>query len=151
MKILIKKEELPDNPVNFLRAQGYGYIQGRGDKQDSFAKRLYGGEFPRLHMYVNDRGDKWEFHLHLDQKPVSYKGSNAHSGEYDGDVVETEIKHLEEALFGKQGGERNIKNQNAKIKNNNELFKAEDRIGEGDIEDDIGLDKKKSFWKKLFS
>ena len=45
-------------------------------------------------MYFEDRPDRIVFDLHLDQKQASYAGNNMHNAEYDGPVVEEEIKDL---------------------------------------------------------
>ena len=160
---------MADNPANFLRRAGYGFLQARGDKQDSFARRLYSSAFPRLHVYVNDRGDKWEFHLHLDQKPVSYEGSNAHSGEYEGPILEEEIGRLKReagirnqaSAVGSQApgsgkreagsGKPNIERGARKISSLGRSASAEERLGQGNLDEAGVAEKKKSFWRKLFS
>jgi len=60
-----------------------------------------GGEYPRFHLFIKkDEDGDFLFSLHLDQKKSSYKGSSAHSGEYEGELVEREkeriIKIIEE-------------------------------------------------------
>jgi hypothetical protein len=49
-------------------------------------------------MYVEEDGDNYSFNLHLDQKQPSYSGSRAHSGEYDGELVESEMERLKAYL-----------------------------------------------------
>jgi len=46
--------------------------------------------YPRFHIYLreNKRTSEIFFNLHLDQKKPIYKGVPAHSGEYEGEVVE---------------------------------------------------------------
>lgn len=165
MKLFIEKEKLSDNPAGFLRKQGYGFIQARGDKQDSFVRRLSSTDFPRLHMYVNERGEKWEFHLHLDQKPVSYKGSKAHSGEYEGRIVEAEIERLAGEVgienftthapsaspsTGTQHIAHNKMTEKKAIpkKTTGSGNSAEEKLGHGNLSD-VEVDSKKiPFWKK---
>lgn len=60
--------------------------------------RLGGRFYPRFHLYIKDKGDVIIFDLHLDQKKASYKGQRAHSGEYDGPLVEEEIGRIERWL-----------------------------------------------------
>ncbi|PIP19098.1 hypothetical protein COY23_00130 [bacterium (Candidatus Torokbacteria) CG_4_10_14_0_2_um_filter_35_8] len=49
-------------------------------------------------MYVNYSGDKIIFNLHLDQKKPSYVGAHKHNAEYEGEIVEAEIKRLKSLL-----------------------------------------------------
>ena len=94
MKLIIDKNKLDAAPEQFLRRAGYGYIRDRRSGQDSFVRRLGGGFYPRLHIYIEEQGDKAILNLHLDQKQASYAGAHAHNAEYDGDVVEREIERL---------------------------------------------------------
>lgn len=82
------------SPEQFIRQTGYGFIRDRHSGKESYVRRLGGGFYPRLHMYIEDRGDAVSFNLHLDQKQASYEGSNMHSGEYDGEVVESEMERI---------------------------------------------------------
>jgi len=50
--------------------------------------------YPRFHLYLKKDGETWVFNLHLDQKKPVYQGTSAHSGEYDGDVVEKEAERI---------------------------------------------------------
>ena len=84
---------LPEHARNFMRRAGYGEHMGR-EGQLSYTKRLGSGIYPRLHAYVEDRGGSIQVNLHLDQKSASYEGSHAHSGEYDGPLVEREMARL---------------------------------------------------------
>ncbi|MEX2436914.1 MAG: hypothetical protein WD471_02015, partial [Candidatus Paceibacterota bacterium] len=91
MKINIKKQGM--TLLNFMRKIGYSPDRKRyGDP--SFSRRLRGGPFPRFHVYVDDLGDEWMIKLHLDQKGASYEGHTAHSGEYDGSLVEEEVERI---------------------------------------------------------
>lgn len=100
MKILI------ENPYthsrNLLRRAGYALHQGR-DGEISYVRRLSGGgDYPRFHVYVNreEPGKLIEITLHLDEKKPSYEGFAAHSGEYEGEIVEQERNRL----LGSVGG-----------------------------------------------
>ena len=97
MKLKIEKSKIADTLV-FMRRCGYGYLRGRNGGQDSFVKRLRGELYPRFHLYIEDNGDCWSFNLHLDQKAPVYRGAVAHSGDYDGAVVETEMARIKSAL-----------------------------------------------------
>jgi hypothetical protein len=87
MKIQVPAEL---NPVEVVRRAGYGQVMDRRATEPSWARRLGSGIYPRFHIYI--KGDI--INLHLDQKQVSYDGYNAHSGEYDGETVETEGQRI---------------------------------------------------------
>jgi hypothetical protein len=77
------------NPRNIMRKCGYGENVKRSG-QAHYTRRLSGGEFPRFHAYLDKTDEGFQINLHLDQKSACYDGNNAHSGEYDGEVVENE-------------------------------------------------------------
>jgi hypothetical protein len=80
---------------NVMRSAGYAMQQNRKG-EISFTKRLAGADYPRFHVYINkeDPGVMMEVSLHLDEKKPSYEGSTAHSGQYDGEVVELEQQRI---------------------------------------------------------
>ena len=92
MKIKIEKRSGID-PVRVMRRAGYGLLKNRGGEM-AFAKHLDRNPFPRFHLYLEDEGDNWSLNLHLDQRAPVYKGVSAHSGEYDGPVVEKEAERI---------------------------------------------------------
>ena len=49
-------------------------------------------------MFIKQDRDKLFFNLHLDQKKPSYSGSSAHSGEYDGEIIEKEVERIKGIL-----------------------------------------------------
>lgn len=79
---------LADTARNLLRRAGYGEHRGF-EAQLSYTKRIQGTNFPRYHAYVEDRNGGMQLNLHLDQKEASH-GGHAHSGEYNGPLVERE-------------------------------------------------------------
>ena len=93
MKLLLPKTKIPDSE-RFIRRCGYGKIFDRRSGQISYARRLRHDLYPRFHVYVDDRGDNWQFNLHLDQRATVYKGATAHAGDYDGPVVEGEGERI---------------------------------------------------------
>jgi len=100
-----------------MRRSGYGYLRDKNTSVGSYVRRLGSNFYPRFHVYLEN-----DFiNLHLDQKQASYEGYSAHSGEYDGEVVERE-------------GER-IKNIMANLE-----------VSEGEIEPAV----KPGFWGKFF-
>lgn len=84
MKFTLNSNKL--NPLTAMRLAGYH--PDRFGK--SYIRRLSGGDFPRFHVYLREASGTLELNLHLDQKSACYQGSTAHSGDYDGDVLETE-------------------------------------------------------------
>jgi len=84
------------NPVEIIRRAGYGQVMDRRATEQSWSRRLGGGIYPRFHIYINGS----VINLHLDQKQASYEGSSAHSGEYNGEAVETEGYRIFEVMKG---------------------------------------------------
>lgn len=98
MKIIIKKENLPESPENILKKAGYHFLIDRNTQKESFSRRLGGGHYPRFHVYLDEKDGKTIIDLHLDQKQASYAGSHMHNAEYDGDLVEREISRLKKFI-----------------------------------------------------
>ncbi len=88
---------LCDNARNLMRRLGYGEHRGHGD-QLSYARRISGQPFPRYHAYVEDKDGGIQVNLHVDQKEASYTGSSAHSGEYEGPLVASEMRRLAQSI-----------------------------------------------------
>jgi hypothetical protein len=124
MKIILEKLDVM--PEIFLRDCGYRKIENPHKAGEaSFIRSLNFGQFyPRFHIYFNQLSDDLEINIHLDMKKPSYEGATAHSGEYDGELVEKEALRIRD-VFKKSVLSQNL-NQNAKIQ------------------------KKKSFWDKIF-
>ena len=99
MKILIPKSKMTD-PERAIRRCGYARVVDRRENQISYARRLAGGAslYPRFHVYIEEAGENWSVNLHLDQRATVYKGVTAHAGEYDGELVEQEGRHLQQIL-----------------------------------------------------
>lgn len=93
MKLFINNSDLDSTPALFLRNAGYTYIEARNG-QGSFARPIGGGRYPRFHVYIEEHPGQTVFNLHVDQKQASYEGVTAHSGEYDGPLVEGEVGRL---------------------------------------------------------
>jgi len=93
-------ENPKDSAANILRREGYNFLR----KDDvtgemSFVKRVGGGDYPRFHIYAKmDARGRIEVNLHLDQKKASYRGTAAHSGEYDGEILEREMENIKKAF-----------------------------------------------------
>ena len=97
MKIRFKEQ--PTKPPHvFMRDAGYARKLNH-DGDESFVRRLTGVEFPRFHVYVQyDALPTTSLSIHIDQKEHTYGGVNAHSGEYEGKVIEHELWRLHEVL-----------------------------------------------------
>ena len=107
MKFTIKN--LRENPLNLARKIGYYFLKEEKDEL-SFIRPLERSGYPRFHLYVKINKDELIFNLHLDQKrpiyPVRkfstsngvYKGAPAHSGEYEGLVIEKEVQRIKQIL-----------------------------------------------------
>jgi len=87
--------EQAQNPVEILRSAGYSYFKDPQSHEESFVVRLTPEFYPRFHVYVKHADNQVTFDLHLDQKKPSYGNNNLHSGEYDGPVVEHELKRID--------------------------------------------------------
>lgn len=103
MIIRFNKNEISDPEKNILRC-GYAKIIDRRMGKTSFAKRIHRDFYPRFHVYIKIENDAVIFDLHLDQKRPIYEGVTAHSGEYDGDVVEREMARVKELLISQNKG-----------------------------------------------
>jgi len=138
MKLTIKNSQLSQNPEQFLRRVGYGFIEDRRRGKQSFVRRLGAGFYPRLHMYIERQGDNVSFNLHLDQKQASYAGSNMHSGEYDGEVVQAEMERIKGLLSQETPGSTGVRpgaNSQAGMQNKKIAYDKEEE----------------GWWKKIFN
>ena len=110
-----------------MRSCGYLEIANpHKDNEISYARSLDPGRFyPRFHIYIESEDKKnLVLTLHLDAKKPSYEGTSAHSGEYDGEVVEQEAERIKKVL---------------------ERFKTEIPAKP------LGFQKEKSLWERLLS
>ena len=83
--------------------RSFGYVPERQDFKTGelkFYRMLRGSRYPRFHIYCALTPDekKATLNLHLDQKQPSYKGSRAHSGEYDGPLLQQEAMRLQQRI-----------------------------------------------------
>ncbi len=75
--------------------QKCGYAETSNAKRETSYVRVFGrGGYPRFHCYIEPADSGFTVNLHLDQKKPTYGEGTAHSGEYDGDVVEEEGKRI---------------------------------------------------------
>ncbi len=66
--------------------------------RESYVRTLAAHGFPRFHIYINETEDQYILNLHLDQKKPSYGKETAHSGEYDGAIVEQEATRIKSLI-----------------------------------------------------
>ncbi len=97
MQIKILKINLPD-PERSIKRCGYAAHVDRRTHETSYVRRLDRDLFPRFHLYVEEKGENYSLNLHLDQRAPIYAGVTAHSGEYDGVVVEREMERIRKLL-----------------------------------------------------
>lgn len=97
MKFIIKNPN--ETVVSLARKIGYRPMGVTGDEYN-IVRLLAGRDYPRFHIYVKkDHKDEiFYFNLHLDQKQPSYEGTAAHSGEYEGELVEKEAERIKKVV-----------------------------------------------------
>lgn len=81
-------------PRDLIRRCGYGEWRGDAEHETSYTRKLGSNNYPHFHIYLKVFSKYFEVSLHLDQKRPSYLPGRAHSGEYDGEVVENEAKRI---------------------------------------------------------
>ncbi len=78
-----------------MRRAGYGFEKINREKgEEAFSRRLGSGEYPKFHVYAHKESGSLIVNLHLDQKKPVYAGVTAHSGEYDGEIIEAEAERI---------------------------------------------------------
>lgn len=90
---------LKKNILMLMRSCGYapeGKDESTGELK--WTRPLMGRRYPRFHVYsrISPDNTKAILELHLDQKQPSYEGSHAHSGEYDGSVIDREAQRIQQ-------------------------------------------------------
>ena len=94
----IWNQPLKQNTKVFLNRLGYHESLDRRTQQASYIRRLGSDYYPRLHLYINLEESRVIFKLHLDEKKASYEGSNRHSGQYEGEILENEMHRIIKSL-----------------------------------------------------
>ena len=95
-------KDIKENIINVARKIGYLILELKSPNEYNMVRKLTGQHYPRFHIYVKQLGDNLYFSLHLDQKAPIYKGTHAHSGEYEGPVVENEADRIKQLLVGSE-------------------------------------------------
>ncbi len=100
MKFVVKNKS-GENVINLMREIGYHFQGINKEKEElTFTRSLGPNNYPRFHIYLKENKKTGEIfiNLHLDQKKPIYKGAPAHAGEYEGKVVEAEVKRIKQIL-----------------------------------------------------
>ena len=84
--------------INLARELGYRPLDVSAGGEFNLIRPVRGDDYPRFHIYAKEEGGKIVFNLHLDQKKPSYQGSPAHSGEYEGELIEKEAERIKELI-----------------------------------------------------
>ncbi len=92
MKLIFSDKK--ETALFLMRRVGYGFERKIETGEEAFSRRLGPNQFPKFHAYAKKEGDNLIVNLHLDQKKPTYSGSTAHSGEYDGEIVEQEAERI---------------------------------------------------------
>ena len=92
MKIKIPSVSIDADKL--IKRCGYAELRRRTG-ETSYVRRLRVYQFPRFHIYI----ENGYFNLHLDQKAPCYQGSSAHSGEYEGEILEKEKERIKETII----------------------------------------------------
>lgn len=92
------KGPFADNIYTMMRK--VGYIFQKKNSELNFIRPLDRNGYPRFHLYLEEKPETQEliFNLHLDQKKPSYGGTTAHSGEYEGGLVQKESERIKQIL-----------------------------------------------------
>lgn len=96
MKLTLNKSSLKENSVQLMRTAGYIFKRGIVGEEMSFERPLETSGFPKFHIYLTEDQNNIYLNLHLDQKRPSYAGTSAHSGEYDGELLNEEINRIKQ-------------------------------------------------------
>ena len=95
MKFVVRKQK--ENTANLARKLEYRPIETK-EGELVCVRYLGTSGYPRFHLYIKENKEELVLNLHLDQKKPSYSGSPAHSGEYEGEVVEKEAERIKKIL-----------------------------------------------------
>lgn len=129
--VLNFRQKFQFNSRNLLRECGYLEILDYKSGKISYVKKLQGDHYPRFHVYVSKEEPGYlQLNMHLDMKKPSYEGFSAHSGEYEGPLVEQEATRISQKLES--------------------LVMPANGVRRPDSDSDAAQEQKKTFWGRLF-
>lgn len=102
------KNNTGDNPANTLRQIGFRYLgMANGQEEMVFYRPVGQDAYPRFHLYLQNtlqakKSNDLFFSIHFDQRRTVYQGSTAHSGEYEGELLEKEVEKIRK-VFESEG------------------------------------------------
>ena len=97
MKFIVKNTS-KENLTSFIRKAGYYFLKEKGSEL-SFIRPLERSGYPRFHIYVETNKRSEEIiNIHLDQKKSVYNEAHDHAAEYNGVIIENEVKRIKQAL-----------------------------------------------------
>ena len=96
MRFTLKKKR--EQIISVARRIGYTIIPGKYEGEYNLIRALNYTGYPRFHLYIKESDNDYSFNLHLDQKRPVYQGTSAHSGEYDGELVDGEMERIQKAF-----------------------------------------------------
>lgn len=88
-------ENQKDNIFSLARKIGYHFLRKTEKNEWEFARPPAG--YPRFHLFLKQENGLI-INIHLDQKKPVYKGTHAHSGEYEGEILEKETERIKKEL-----------------------------------------------------
>ncbi|MBM3257217.1 MAG: hypothetical protein FJY98_02715 [Candidatus Liptonbacteria bacterium] len=91
-------DNVGDNMNTVMRRIGYTPIRWTEKGELNCVRPLQGQDYPRFHAYVKEERFTLIFSLHLDQKRPSYGNETAHSGEYEGEIIQEEARRIQKIL-----------------------------------------------------
>ena len=95
MKFISHKPE--KNVLSLVRELGY-VLKSNQEGEFNCVKTITSMSYPRFHLFIEEKDNDFLFKLHLDQKKPSYSGNSAHSGEYEGGIIEKEAQRIKQIV-----------------------------------------------------
>lgn len=96
--MILKIENIKENPVSLLRRAGYTFQRHERDEM-SFVRPMARSGYPRFHMYAHLEGLALVINFHLDQKKETYGQGTRHHGEYeDSGALQAEATRIQQIL-----------------------------------------------------
>lgn len=99
MKFIVKNSKISVN--HLIRKIGYRFLAEMPEGDLNLVRPIDRNHYPRFHIYlkINKTTNELIFNLHLDQRKPVYQGATAHSGEYNGKIVEEEAERIKKSLL----------------------------------------------------